>query len=911
MNEKLPPTKINKLEIELGLKEKSPIELFYDNPCEWTLRNISKRIQTPEMVRLAVEKDGKSIKSVSKKLITDNLCKIAVSQNGAALSYIPQKFINPELCMLAVENDGMAIKNVPIEWITPQMAFQAINHKIFLSNMYQNYPIHYIPNEFITEQLVNISITNSPCSLKNIPKEFVSNELYALAVSIDGAALEYVPENKRSKSLISSAVSTNPIALKFAPEKKITKEMCEVAFKNDPFIIRFIPEKYITHDMCLKYIEACENDSLYLSNRIHIGWLPDKMRNDLTIIDEIIKKTGVNYILDWNNKIIQKMLEYDDEEIHIKPLAKETTNYLQSIIDKTNSEPIPKLQIADVETPPSSPEAFIIKPSSKSNIYDLTLSDDTATKTIYYISDIHLEHQFKNILGKDNTSYGELSAALDNKITELIKSAKTNYGYLLIGGDVGHHKGFVSLFYYKLRKLWDGTIISVLGNHELWDSHPEGTLNGYVPRSIDEIIDDYREGLNSVVLQNEVFISYKNRKRCIIREKQILNSSDEDLREIFSKTDFIVLGGVGFSGLNQRYNAEFGLYRSAVTTIEEDKALSAKFKLVYDKVKRCASELQVIVLTHTPVYDWMNEPCNPNWVYINGHTHQNSLIRKQDGTTVLSDNQVGYKPSKWKLNAFKIHGWYDPFKDMENGIHEISSEMYKDYNNARGIRSNGIKHDGQIYVIKRNDLYMFLLKSNTSLCILSGGRRKRLDNNDLNYYYENMETYAQRVKEAVSPYQKALRGIAREICRIGGWGNVHGCIVDIDFFNHIYLNPHNEKITPYFATDISSRIVYDDLPSLLDANMPEFKKIFDSAYKKGNIPLLSQYAVAQNGIKNMAVAKVPQLVCGTEIYESSRIMMSIQYIFDNNTIRIWSDDILNADFGKNLPILTIENQSEE
>lgn len=250
-------------------------------------------------------------------------------------------------------------------------------------------------------------------------------------------------------------------------------------------------------------------------------------------------------------------------------------------------------------------------------------------------------------------------------------------------------------------------------------------------------------------------------------------------------------------------------------------------------------------------------------------------------------------------------------KDMENGIHEISSEMYKDYNNARGIRSNGIKHDGQIYVIKRNDLYMFLLKSNTSLCILSGGRRKRLDNNDLNYYYENMETYAQRVKEAVSPYQKALRGIAREICRIGGWGNVHGCIVDIDFFNHIYLNPHDGKITPYFATDISSRIVYDDLPSLLDANMPELKKIFDSAYKKGNIPLLSQYAVAQNEIKNMAVAKVPQLVCGTEIYESSRIMMSIQYIFDNNTIRIWSDDILNADFGKNLPILTIDNQSGE
>lgn len=73
--------------------------------------------------------------------------------------------------------------------------------------------------------------------------------------------------------------------------------------------------------------------------------------------------------------------------------------------------------------------------------------------------------------------------------------------------------------------------------------------------------------------------------------------------------------------------------------------MSNQFKKVYDKINRCAGDMQVIVITHTPIYDWANDPVNPNWVYINGHTHQNSLIRKQDGTTILSDNQVGYKPS--------------------------------------------------------------------------------------------------------------------------------------------------------------------------------------------------------------------------------------------------------------------------
>lgn len=46
----------------------------------------------------------------------------------------------------------------------------------------------------------------------------------------------------------------------------------------------------------------------------------------------------------------------------------------------------------------------------------------------------------------------------------------------------------------------------------------------------------------------------------------------------------------------------------------------------------------------------------------------------------------------------------------------------------------------------------------------------------------------------------------------------------------------------------------------------------------------------------MVVAKVPQLVLETDMYNPSRIMKSIQYIFDNNVIRIWNDDILTANF---------------
>lgn len=60
--------------------------------------------------------------------------------------------------------------------------------------------------------------------------------------------------------------------------------------------------------------------------------------------------------------------------------------------------------------------------------------------------------------------------------------------------------------------------------------------------------------------------------------------------------------------------------------------------------------------------------------------------------------------------------------------------------------------------------------------------------------------------------------------------------------------------------------------------------------------------------KKMVVAKVSQLVLEKDMYAPSRIMKSIQYIFENNVIRIWSDDILKADFSENALILETHKQ---
>lgn len=938
------PSGENKLECELRLAEMTPVEFFFEKPESWRFRNVPKRIQTPEMVKFAVEHDGAALEYVSKKLITEEICKIAVMRDGKALGYVPEKFITEdlckaavvqtgkalryvpekyltaELCEFAIENNGLAIQYVPNKWITSALAHKAVCYCYKLRNDYECYPIHFVPENIITEELICKSITYSPCSLKDIPDNYITDELLLQAVSGDGDALKYVPQSRISKQVIDAAIANAPSSIQFVPESKLTKEICEKAIQADPYVMEWIPEKHITREVCLSIIE---NPSEEESNKpIPFGLFPNKMRNDRAVIDALIKKIGAEIIIEWNNRLLQEIEKYGSSGI-AKPLSKDTIDYLNSAIKPSKVYYLPQLTTTEVETPPPPSEATLIKAENgKAKKYDLTREKGRSSWTIYYITDIHLEHQVKEFVDRNGLSVENISHFIDGKIQEMLSEMKRTSDVLLIGGDVADTKELVSLFYDILSKFWHGQIISVLGNHELWDNHSEGIESGYISRPVDDIIQDYRERINksdikfsnwkglrllnikSALLQNAIYIYYKGCNDCIIEESQILNASDEDLRDICSKSSRIILGGIGFSGLNQHYNAELGLYSSAVTTLEEDKALSSRFRFVYDKLNRCAGDMQVIVLTHTPVSNWTDDPCNPNWIYVNGHTHHNSFIHKRDGITVLSDNQVGYKPTRWKLNWFKVAAGYDPsdyivecFKD---GIHEISSEMYIEFYRAKGIlMSNVLIYPGKTFVLKRNGFYMFVQRSESNLYLLEGGRKMRLDHNDIQYYYDNMETYCNKVLEAFAPYEQALQTIAEEIGRIGGDGTVHGCIVDINEVNHVYINPFDGKVTPYYAEDICSRLAYDDLPALLKAKLPQIYTTFREAYKNGEIPLLSQYAVSKKKVKEtekMTLATVPELVLGTEMYGPSRIMRSIQYIFDENIIRIWKDEILSADF---------------
>ena len=683
--------------------------------------------------------------------------------------------------------------------------------------------------EFMTKEICVIAVKNDGASLQDVPKDYVDYEMCLSAVENCGYAIKYVPEQYLTESLIKRAVCLHPESL------------------------MDVPKQYLSEERCFEFVK-------------------DNVRSFEYIPSEFQSKRIIDFVINIDPKLIVYVSNEDLGKRYFPRIGKNAPCALLKIDSEKSESIIPKSQ-----------EGIVV--------YDLTNSD-TDQMTIYYISDIHLEHQL-DLVGKSIFDIRNLIAV---KVDEMTSKINDRSGILLIGGDIADNKILVKLFYWELRRKWHGKIIYVLGNHELWDSDL-GDDNRY---SIDRTIEQYRSfirlGFN---LENELLIEYKGTQCDIVRlsESNILKTSKEDLTEICEKSTKLILGGIGFAGMNMIYNADAGIYRQVVSR-EEERERSRRFKAVYDKVLACAKNLPVIVLTHMPMRDWSDAEYNPNWIYLNGHTHINTLIRESDGTTVFADNQMGYKPRIWNLNGFNVDKKiYDPFKDYQDGRYKFDENEYYQFSRGRGIRIYGTKClTEKMYFIKRGEYYMFLLYNKDDQLRLLEGAKPKVLTRKMEYYEENFGLYIDKVHEILSPYQNALKAIAEEVKKFGGNGIIHGSIVDIDFFNHIYLNPLDGKITPYYATDMIYKQIYPNVEELL-LNSPYRGIIEERKMLTKFMKLLENRDIAILSDINDGAEKrvIPEIVLNTDMYRQSRIMKSFQYIFDKKVLRRWDDAILNYD----------------
>ncbi len=518
--------------------------------------------------------------------------------------------------------------------------------------------------------------------------------------------------------------------------------------------------------------------------------------------------------------------------------------------------------------------ALVLQSSREIVSFDrsIVVSDDNR---ISYISDLHLMHRIKNAECKSR----EDVIYTIQKIIDSILEESTEL--TIIGGDVSSEFSIFGLFVRMLRKSADllrvrRNFIFVLGNHELWN---------FPGISLKVIVDKYRTLLREnrmYLLHNDLFYKNESDDMGIIPYIELIKLDNSAILEKLRCTRLVILGGLGFSGYNEEFNANAGVYLATVdrnTEIQESK----KFEQLYDKLTNVLALKNTIIFTHTPKEDWCADAnYHDDFVYVSGHTHRNYFF--DDGAKrIYSDNQIGYRNESPHLKNFLMSEEYDYFCDYEDGIYEITCQEYQDFFRGKNIPMTFNRRVNILYMLKKNGYYCFIHKNKKgSLSMLNGGALKKLNVKDENYYYDNMDSMIASIETPLKKYTAYQERISAEIEKIGGSGWIHGCIIDIDYYNHVYVNPVDMTVRSYWASDIINKTVYPTVSELLKAKCPElyinYLKLIEG---ENSNPLKMRQT------KN-EVALFPQEYLETDIYKVSREVKKMQKL-NSNVLTIWYD----------------------
>lgn len=586
------------------------------------------------------------------------------------------------------------------------------------------------------------------------------------------------------------------------------------------------------------------------------------LANDLSFAD-LLFCDGLNNLFDFSN------INFTKARLKSEIFDRIGTTYQLNTINTACTEPVPSIIVKNEE------ETTLVL-TSKREIY--CTEDIIKNQKIYYLSDLHLLHRTQNAFckTKDDMLYS-IQRIIDNLLDEVGHLEKN---IILIGGDTSSDFDCFNLFIQLLRQSIDEKhlgiqVIFLLGNHELWC---------FPNCSFEEIVKKYEAAITEqkmYLLQNNIIYKDDNNNIKRITTSELLSTSRESIREQLKSARIILFGGLAFSGYNEEFNANNGIYR--VTTIDRNQEIaeSKVFESLYSIICATLLDRNVIIFTHTPQKDW----CSHNkqelgFVYVSGHTHMNHFY--DDGECrIYADNQIGYKHETPCFKFFYLEDEYDLFSEYCDGIYEITKEQYINFYRGKNIMMQFTRDVNILYMLKKNGYYFFVHQSKgRQLTVLNGGAMKRLDVKDINYYYDRMDMAIEFIKKPLDKYTSIQKEIASKIRAIGGTGTIHGAIIDIDFYNHIYVNPYDLTIKGYWATDIICKKVFSSIPKLLEENCPLlFANYTRLLAGKTETVLAFSGNIQEHG-------NYYRLYLDTDIYRASREIKKMQKL-SSNILSTW------------------------
>lgn len=429
----------------------------------------------------------------------------------------------------------------------------------------------------------------------------------------------------------------------------------------------------------------------------------------------------------------------------------------------------------------------------------------------------------------------------------------------------------------------DRDIIVVLGNHEYVDFN-----------SIKEAVEYYKQSFDSLgikLLHNDFFEFNTYNKPCII------------------------FGGTGFAKYNLNYNADTLVCCNNFTRDIEFEETSL-FEKAYIKAKETAhiNNACFICVSHYPIQDCFSHVDNDT-IYFYGHNHRNFYHRNED-STIYADNQIGCTNPNIVFKNMTTGIEFNPYFTLDDGLYITTVKDYLQFNKYIGeyigqgeLLNKRCKSDGvDLYVIKQKGYYgFFLLNSkpgkSTGISIINGGKTKRITNSiDMQWLLNNFDIVLSKYLQILTPLRITQERLSKELKDLGFLGLIHGCIVDIDSYHHIMLNPFDGSMTYYFSPEYGyittfpsfdkvlisiQQYAVDILPSKRDYKLIQqkvSKQKENPTYLLGRID--NSYMIESSDCSSNLSNYIQQEVSRSEgMYSVSRRVNALQRLFTGRVLR--------------------------
>lgn len=380
-------------------------------------------------------------------------------------------------------------------------------------------------------------------------------------------------------------------------------------------------------------------------------------------------------------------------------------------------------------------------------------------------------------------------------------------------------------------------------------------------------------------------------------------------KELVEFGNCMIYGATGFAKNNPNYNAQ-NLVGPKEMFMNRDYEVSESDKTYLEYVKALdkANERRkpLIVIAHYPLKDWMSGQIDEHCYYFTGHDHVNSIavINK---SYIYADNQIGYDNNDIKLKRALIGTSYNPFIDYDDGIHEITPKQYSDFYKYTGeyVGIGLIKYqltkNAKLYLIKQNGFFGFFVVNEKNTKICAGGRVKVISEiTDIRYFYECFCTMVYQYVSALLPLRKYQEKLSDMIKGLNipypDSGRIHGCIVDVDFYHHIMINPYDGKNTFYYSPYFGMVQEFKTFGALLESmEAKDYLLKCDEKYLEAK-----DRAVKSGIIKTIGneKCKLESIDIKNSLYSVSMRVNQLQRLFTSNILREWDDSIIKSIVGE-------------